>query len=137
ALLVEAFGIEAGDAPHVDLDAERANGSFVLANRALIRAATDLGDGGLGLAAFELAFDAGAGVTLSAGDIPTLFGEDQARYLIATDKADDLIAAAEAAGVPAAIVGRIGGDTLTFGADSAAMADLSAIFTTAFEKAVA
>ena len=40
-------------------------------------------DGGLALAAFEMAEGAGLGVTLDAGDIGQLFGEDQARYLVA------------------------------------------------------
>ena len=69
ALLAEAFGIEAGDAPPVDLAAERRNGEFLRANRKLIRAATDLSDGGLALAAFEMAEGAGLGLTLDAGDI--------------------------------------------------------------------
>jgi hypothetical protein len=34
ALLAEAVGIEEGDAPPVDLDAERRHGAFILANRA-------------------------------------------------------------------------------------------------------
>ncbi len=59
------------------------NGEFLLANRKLIRAATDLSDGGLALAAFEMAEAAGLGVTLDAGDTGALFGEDQARYLVA------------------------------------------------------
>jgi len=80
ALLAEAFGIEAGDAPDVDLAVERQNGDFLRANRAHVRAATDLADGGLALAAFEMAEAAGLGVTLDTGDIASLFGEDQARY---------------------------------------------------------
>ncbi|MFU8898903.1 MAG: phosphoribosylformylglycinamidine synthase subunit PurL, partial [Roseinatronobacter sp.] len=46
ALLAEAFGIEAGDAPAVDLDMERRNGEFLRENRILVKAATDLSDGG-------------------------------------------------------------------------------------------
>ncbi len=64
ALLAEAFGREEGDAPPVDLAAERLHGEFLRANRALLRAATDLSDGGLALAAFEMAEGAGLGVTL-------------------------------------------------------------------------
>jgi phosphoribosylformylglycinamidine synthase subunit PurL len=69
AVLAEAFGIEAGDAPPVDLEAERRHGEFVRANRRLIRAATDLSDGGLALAAFEMAEGAGLGVALCTGPI--------------------------------------------------------------------
>ncbi|MFZ1662604.1 MAG: phosphoribosylformylglycinamidine synthase subunit PurL [Paracoccaceae bacterium] len=139
ALLYEAFGREDGDAPAVDLALERKNGEFLRANRKLVKAATDLSDGGLALAAFEMAEAAGVGVTLEASDIATLFGEDQARYLVACSDADAkaLLAAATKAGVNAAKVGTFGGKSVTFGAASAAMADLSRLYRTAFEAAVA
>ncbi|MEY4873208.1 MAG: hypothetical protein RLZZ563_2538, partial [Pseudomonadota bacterium] len=139
AVLAEMFGIEAGDAPPVDLAAEKRHGEFVRANRALIRACTDLGDGGLALAAFEMAEGAGLGVTLPVSEAGFLFGEDQARYLLAAAPADAeaLVAAGKAAGVPVTVVGKFGGDSVSFGAESAPMADLSALYRTAFEKAVA
>jgi phosphoribosylformylglycinamidine synthase subunit PurL len=134
ALLAEAFGMESGDAPPVDLVAERAHGEFVRAQRHHIRAATDLSDGGLALAAFEMAEGAGLGVTLDAGDIPTLFGEDQARYLLACDAAG--ATALLAGDVPCAIVGRFGGDVVQFGAGLRPLADLSALYRGAFARAV-
>ncbi|MFM7654980.1 MAG: phosphoribosylformylglycinamidine synthase subunit PurL, partial [Paracoccaceae bacterium] len=139
ALLAEAFGIEAGDAPHVDLAAEKLNGDFIRANRKSFRACSDLGDGGLALAAFEMAEAAGLGVTLDTADIATLFGEDQARYLVALPAANlgTLQAAAKAAGVTLAEVGRFGGTTVILGTDSAPLFDLSALYRGAFAKAVA
>ena len=139
ALLAEAFGIEAGDAPPVDLVAERLHGEFLKAVRGHLRAATDLSDGGLGLAAFEMAEAAGIGVVLEAGDIATLFGEDQARYLIAcaADGAMAIAAAAKVAGVPCAVVGRFGGDAVQFGEVSRALVELSVVYRGAFAKAVA
>ncbi|WP_434621288.1 phosphoribosylformylglycinamidine synthase subunit PurL [Tabrizicola sp. M-4] len=137
AVLAEGFGIEAGDAPAVDLAAEKRHGEFVRANRALIRACTDLGDGGLALAAFEMAEGARVGVTVENGGAAFLFGEDQARYIVATDKADALIAAGKAAGVPVAVVGRFGGDVVSLGGESAPLAELSALYRGAFAKAVA
>ena len=138
ALLAEAFGREEGDAPPVDLAAERRNGEFVRANRKLIRAATDLSDGGLALAAFEMAEAAGLGVTLAAGDTATLFGEDQARYLVAVapGTVDALLAAARKAGVPAARVGGFGGETVALGASVAPLSDLSRLYRTAFAAAL-
>ncbi|MBE0555399.1 MAG: phosphoribosylformylglycinamidine synthase subunit PurL [Rhodobacteraceae bacterium] len=138
ALLAEAFGIEAGDAPPVDLAAEKRNGDFLRANRKAIRAATDLGDGGLALAAFEMADGAGLGVTLIPGDTPALFGEDQARYLVAASEAGAaaLEAAALVAGVQVTRIGTFGGDKVTFGSDSAPLADLSALYRSAFAQAV-
>ncbi len=138
ALAYEAFGIEAGDAPAVDLAAERKNGEFLRAQHTLVKGATDLSDGGLALAAFEMAEAAGLGVTLDASDISTLFGEDQARYLVICDAAGAaaLEAAAGAANVTVTRVGRFGGDAVTFGAATAPLADLSAIYRTAFAAAV-
>ncbi len=139
ALLAEVYGRAEGDAPAVDLAAEKAHGDFIRANHSLIGACTDLADGGLALAAFELAEAAGVGVTLDADDTPTLFGEDQARYLIACsfDQAEALMVAAMQAGVPLASVGRAGGDQVTFGSQSGDLAELSRIYRTAFQDAVA
>ncbi len=138
ALLAEAFGLEAGDAPRVDLAAEKANGDFLLANRKSLRAATDLGDGGLALAAFEMAEGAGLGMTLVPGDIPTLFGEDQARYLVAVTEegASALEAAALISGIETTRIGRFGGSTVAFGAEKAPLAELSALYRGAFAGAV-
>ncbi|WP_149142319.1 phosphoribosylformylglycinamidine synthase subunit PurL [Gemmobacter caeruleus] len=138
ALLAEAFGIEGGDAPHVDLAAEKRHGDFLRSVGKSVKAATDLGDGGLALAAFEMAEGAGLGVTLDAGDIPTLFGEDQARYLLAVTEAGAaaIEAAGLTAGVPVTRVGRFGGATVTLGAESAPLADLSALYRGAFAAAI-
>jgi phosphoribosylformylglycinamidine synthase len=138
ALLAEAWGIEAGDAPAVDLEAERRNGDFIRANRKAIRACSDLGDGGLALAAFEMAEGAGLGLTLASGEIAALFGEDQARYLIATDEAgaEALSAAAARADVTLARVGHFGGDRVSLGGDTAPLAALSALYRGAFAAAV-
>ncbi|MGZ3216418.1 phosphoribosylformylglycinamidine synthase subunit PurL [Paracoccus sp. T5] len=138
ALAFEAFGIEAGDAPHVDLEAERKNGEFLRLNRKQVSSATDLSEGGLALAAFEMAEAAGRGVTLDSGDIGQLFGEDQARYLVACTPpaAEALTAAAAAAGVTIATVGHFGGDSVTLGADSASLAELSALYRSAFARAI-
>ena len=138
ALLVEAFGIEDGDAPAVDLDMERRNGEFLRANRALVKAATDLSDGGLALAAFEMAEAAGFGITLDATRIGDLFGEDQARYLVACsfDQAEALMVAAGQAGVTLTTAGRFGGDKVQFGDDSAPLSELSTLYRTAFAQAI-
>jgi phosphoribosylformylglycinamidine synthase len=139
ALAAEAFGIEAGDAPPVDLAAEKAHGDFIRAHGAVFHACADLSDGGLGLAAFEMAEGAGIGLSLTPSEIATLYGEDQARYLVAVapEALPALLAAAEASGVPAAEVGRFGGETIAFGTETAALAELSALYRGAFAKAIA
>ena len=134
ALAAEAFGIEAGEAPPVDLAAERRHGEFLLAHRRLVRAATDLSDGGLALAAFELAEAAGIGLRLESGEIATLFGEDKARYLVACDpaEAEALLRAGEAEDVPVAQVGVFGGLAVQMGDDAGDLADLSQLYRGAF-----
>ncbi len=138
ALLAEVYNREDGDAPHVDLDAEKRNGDFIRANHEMIRACTDLSDGGLALAAFEMAEAAGVGVTLDTADTAELFGEDQARYLVACnfDQAEALMIAAGQAGVPIASVGRFGGQTVKFGRMEAPLDELSALYRGSFEAAL-
>ncbi len=54
-----------------------------------------------------------------------LYGEDQARYLVATGREEELLAAAAAAGVPAVRLGYSGGAALTVeGVLSIPLADL-------------
>ncbi len=134
ALVAEKWGRAEGDAPPVDLRAERAHGEFIRAHRHLIRACTDLSDGGLALAAFEMAVAGGVGVQIDAGDIPTLFGEDQARYLIACnwDQAEALMVAAGQAGLPLETVGKFAGSSVRFGKAEAPLADLAEIWHTSF-----
>ncbi|MBF9042180.1 phosphoribosylformylglycinamidine synthase subunit PurL [Rhodobacterales bacterium HKCCE4037] len=134
ALLYEVFNREDGDAPHVDLEAERRNGDFIRDNREWIGACTDLSDGGLALAAFELANAAGTGITLDVADTATLFGEDQARYLISTsfDKAEALMIAAGRAGVSIVTVGKVGGEAIRIGGSEAPLAELSDIWSSTF-----
>jgi phosphoribosylformylglycinamidine synthase II len=138
ALLAEVFNRVEGDAPPVNLDAEKKHGRFILENAAWVTACTDLSDGGLALAAFEMAEEAGVGVSLDTDDTATLFGEDQARYLVACnfDQAEALMAAAGNAAVPVACVGSFGGMTVRFGNSQAELADLSKIFRSSFAAAL-
>ena len=134
AILAEVFNRAEGAAPPVDLAAEKRNGDFIRANARLIRACTDLSDGGLALAAFEMAEAAGVGVQLDSTDMGQLFGEDQGRYLIACsfDAAEALMAAAGQAGVPIQTVGRFTGSDVSFGGTSAPLADLSELYRSSF-----
>ncbi len=139
ALLAEVFNREDGDAPQVDLEAEQRNGEFIRANRAMIKACTDLGDGGLALAAFELAEAANVGVHLEDAPTEFLFGEDQARYLVACnfDQAEALMIAAGQAGVPLVSVGRFTGDSVRIGNSEAPLSELTETFRNSFAAAVA
>jgi phosphoribosylformylglycinamidine synthase subunit PurL len=139
ALLAEVFNREEGDAPAVDLAAEARNGDFIRENREMIKACTDLSDGGLALAAFELAEAAGVGVQLDDAPTEILFGEDQARYLVACnfDQAEALMIAAGQVGVPVASVGRFTGDSVKIGSSEAPLAELTEVFRSSFAAAVA
>ena len=77
----------------------------------------DVSGGGILTAVAKMALSGGVGAEITvpaAADAHTwLFGEDQARYLLAVEDADAVLQAAEAAGVSASVIGGTGGDTLT------------------------
>jgi phosphoribosylformylglycinamidine synthase len=88
--LREVLGWEHGAPPEVHLEEERRNGDLVreLIANALFTAVHDLSDGGLVVAAAEMALASDVGVRLGnpgdgAWDLGFIFGEDQGRYLLA------------------------------------------------------
>jgi phosphoribosylformylglycinamidine synthase len=114
-------GMKTGDAPAVDLAAERGLQAFLLGQikAGRVRAAHDLSEGGLLVAVCEMLFgDGGLGAAvdlslLGAARLDALlFGESQGRVVIAAAPADEpaLLAAARAAGVPADPIGSVTGD---------------------------
>ena len=138
ALLKELFNREDGDAPHVDLKAEWAAGELVraLQSDGYITAAHDLSDGGLALAAAEMVLSGNLGIVLKDGDTGWFFGEDQARYLIATSNPNAVLSAAKHAKVPAEIIGVATGDVLSLGKTSVTLNDLRNAFTNGLPKAI-
>jgi phosphoribosylformylglycinamidine synthase len=132
--LREVEGREAGPPPPVDLPAERRNGDFVRAQIAAGRVASchDVSDGGLLVTLAEMAMAGGHGALIDApaSAIPPhtyWFGEDQARYLIETAAADEILAAARAAGIPVQRIGTVGGAALTLpGGGAISVAELKA-----------
>ena len=136
ALLQEVFNRSDGDAPKVNLETEKKHGNFILTNRNLINACTDLSDGGLALAAFELAHRSEIGFEIYEESTAFLFGEDQARYLIACefDQAESLFVEAGKQNIPIQTVGSFKGDTIIFGNSKSDMASLSSVFTDTFKN---
>ncbi|HEY1446888.1 MAG TPA: phosphoribosylformylglycinamidine synthase subunit PurL [Acidimicrobiales bacterium] len=111
--------------PVVDFAAHRAVCAFVAALVAarvggnedpVLRAVHDVSGGGLAVAAAEMAAQSPVGCVLDVAARPAeLFTELPSRFLLATPRPDELCARAEAAGVPAAVLGRAHGDRLTLG----------------------
>lgn len=111
--LREVLGREDGAPPTVDLERERKTGDFI---RGLIEAGKlstvhDISGGGLLVALTQMALAGKCGLDLTAAsptDTPHAFwfGEDQARYIIGTHDAQNMLSAAEAAGIAAMRLGQ-------------------------------
>jgi phosphoribosylformylglycinamidine synthase len=127
ALLKELYDREEGDAPNVDLHAEKIAGDFVRSchNQNLITAAHDVSDGGLSTAAVEMAIAANIGVSLINGNTGWFFGEDQGRYLLACDDSKELLKAAVISGIPAQLIGHFGGEEIKLGSASIKINDVA------------
>lgn len=115
-------GKEIGDAPAVDLDVEKRNGDFVrgLIQRRDVTACHDLSDGGLiiGLAEMAMAGSLGCSIAVSKNGgtaLETLFGEDQARYLVTVQasKLETVVQEAKKSGITLRDLGKTGGTELT------------------------
>jgi len=120
-------GIEAGRAPPVDLELERAAGTIIreLIAAGLVNAVHDLSDGGLAVALAEMALAGNIGAKVDPAGNPAYtpaqwwFGEDQGRYLITVPDVAALNAAlaeapleAERAQIGFQRIGTVGGDTV-------------------------
>jgi phosphoribosylformylglycinamidine synthase subunit PurL len=103
--LREIAGHEAGDAPKVDLAAERANAEAVrtLIAEGKVNAVHDISDGGLLVAVTEMALAGGVGAELSVQlTTASAFGEDQGRYVVAAAQGVEIAGAVR--------IGTTGGD---------------------------
>ncbi len=115
------LGATRGAPPPVDLAAERRTGDLVrrLIRQGRVSAVHDVSDGGLMVAAAEMALAGGRGVGLDPAPegLPAhavWFGEDQGRYVVALAPGEVAPALAEAgkAQVPARILGTVSGQAL-------------------------
>ncbi len=129
--LREIAGAEEGPPPPVDLGAERRNGDFVrdLILGGKLSAVHDCADGGLLVAVAEMALAGKIGAILEPDGVLPLhawaYGEDQARYVVTSANAADIVEAARAADVPVTVMGRTGGDAIAVaGASTVPLATL-------------
>ncbi|TCL73555.1 phosphoribosylformylglycinamidine synthase subunit PurL [Rhizobium sp. BK251] len=120
--LRDILGLSDGPAPAVDLFAERRNGDFVRSaiRNGQVNACHDISSGGLAITLAEMAMSSDKGMSIDLGEgrgmaHALLFGEDQARYVMAVpaDVANFLCANAEGAGVPFRRLGTVGGSDLS------------------------
>jgi phosphoribosylformylglycinamidine synthase subunit PurL len=126
-------GQSEGAPPPVDLAAEIKAGNLIraLIRDAKVQAVHDASDGGLLVAIAEMALagDRGAALFPYEGKLPAhaaWFGEDQARYLVEVTPsgAEEVIERSKLLGLPARIVGRVGGTALTLPGETAMELDV-------------
>jgi phosphoribosylformylglycinamidine synthase subunit PurL len=146
-------GLIAGDAPRIDLAAERALIALLTKASAarLIRSAHDCSDGGVAVTLAECTFDSGGigcEVDLPRAGQPgdwstpgTLFGEAGGRVVVSAEpgNTDALLQLARESGVPATVIGQTGGSRLQISVDRSrvidcAVAEAEQLWSTAFER---
>ncbi|MEO8680212.1 MAG: phosphoribosylformylglycinamidine synthase subunit PurL [Vicinamibacterales bacterium] len=119
--LAVMHGQVCGVPPVLDLAREAALQKLIVRaiREGLVESAHDCSDGGLAVTLAECTFDSGGlGVTVEvpvAGDVSaTLFGESASRIVVSTtdETLAALLAAAKAAGIAAAVIGKSGGDRI-------------------------
>ena len=120
-----------GQPPTIDLEKEEATGRLVLSliENEMVEACHDISDGGLIVSVTEMAMAHGIGAELNIAEseLGQLFGEDQARYVLATNDSESILLAAEIAEVEATIIGKTKGDALTLASGaSISLSELSA-----------
>ena len=119
--LRDLFGEDRGAPPPVDLALERTTGDTLRDCMAegLVAACHDISDGGLLVAVAEMALSGAIGASLEAPEtLPVhawAFGEDQARYVVATSDPEKLLSQLSAQAIPATVIGRTGGEELKLG----------------------
>ncbi len=135
AILVEMFKKEEGDCPKVNLAQEKETGLFIREHTSLIEACSDLSDGGLIMAMFEMANNAKLGFKMSQQENELLFGEDQGRYLIGVPefKARKLINLANNQSIPIKVVGEFTNDIVQIGEHVTSIKELNSLYKNSFE----
>ncbi|OFW14390.1 MAG: phosphoribosylformylglycinamidine synthase II [Acidobacteria bacterium RIFCSPLOWO2_12_FULL_67_14] len=116
-------GLVRGVPPALDLAREAALQRLLVAaiSRAVIRSAHDCADGGFAVALAECCFGTGLGAAVDLppveadagfGPIAALFGESASRVIVSVEpqRTADLLALAADEGVPAGVIGTVGGE---------------------------
>ena len=123
--LAEIHATIAGAPPAIDLELEQAVQKLIvsLIDRGLVCAAHDCSEGGLLVAVTEMLIQGGTGASIDVSKLidendgrldRTLFGEAASRVIVSSSPSDrqQIVRAAEDAGVPVREIGRCGGSDL-------------------------
>jgi phosphoribosylformylglycinamidine synthase len=118
-------GLIRGVPPALDLERERALQRLLVDGAAagLIESAHDCAEGGIAITVAEKSFDTGLGASIDLTPtassrgfelVATLFSESASRVVVSVKpgQLDELQARARQAGIPAAVIGTVGGDRL-------------------------
>jgi phosphoribosylformylglycinamidine synthase subunit PurL len=130
-------GLIRGTPPALDLERERRLQKLLvdLAETGVVRSAHDCAEGGFAVTFAESTFGSGFGAEANIGavssgtaafdEVATLFGESASRVIVsvAPDRAHELLARAASDDVPAAIVGRVGGNHIRIAIDGRVVLD--------------
>jgi phosphoribosylformylglycinamidine synthase len=149
------YDLVRGMPPAIELAAERALQQLlvILADDRLIRSAHDCSDGGLAVTVAECCFDTGGvGVEVSIAGVEVsrqaatncaaaLFGESASRVVVSAspERVAEVLQRAASAGVPGAVVGRVGGTAIRIAVGGAhaidvPVAESARVWSTAIER---
>jgi phosphoribosylformylglycinamidine synthase len=135
------YGVVAGQPPALDLERERAIQDLLvgLASAGVVRSAHDCSDGGVAVAIAECCFETdglGADVAIDAlaaskgsslNEAAALFGESASRVVVSArpDRVAELLQQAATLGVPARVIGEVGGARLKIAVGGRMAVDLA------------
>jgi phosphoribosylformylglycinamidine synthase len=133
--------VVAGRPPSLDLDGEKALIELLvaLARAGVLASAHDPSLGGLSIALAESSLRANLGFTVELPpDHRLLFSESPSRALVSCDPQhrDTVMARAQQAGVTAAVLGTVGGQSLDFGAFEVDLGSAKKLFEEAIPRAL-
>lgn len=116
------LGLNGAPPPALDFELERRTQSTVLEciRNGLVKACHDCSKGGLGVALAEMALAGAKGALVDLRTLPTadmrddelLFSESNSRFILTTNKQDLVLENLSKRRIPAAVAGRVGGDSL-------------------------
>ncbi len=132
ALMAEILEVDSGGPPKIDLEKEFKAGEFIrkLNHNNLIQSCHDISDGGLIVAAAEMAISGNIGIKLLKNNNKFLFGEDQGRYLVSgiPNIESKIVNFGKKRGIPIVKVGVVEGNYFCVGNQAVSVEELRNLF---------